>query len=349
MSTDHPFPASPLGRALDLGFELTNLCNLHCTHCIRGSHQTHIDSLDLDLIASIVDQAREMFSTIEVVFTGGEPLSSELFPKAVELLAARGVAYRFVTNGWLIPRHLPLLARYAPRLVRISLSGASRESHDVQRGRGSFRRALVGAVALMTRGIRAELSFIINRHSRAELRQAVTLVEELGIPELHFILPQPTPETAIDESDLSPDEWREATAEVLALVATTSARVVMDYGVHMPLAERRTCDAMKLRQLYVDAKGRASFCCQLSRYGTGEDPVHGDLRAESLAAIMTRASATYASFGAETLRLQTIGSWDALDDYPCLSCARRHGKTEFLAAFPAHPWAGLARSSARQS
>ncbi len=102
---------------------------------------------------------------------------------------------------------------------------------------------------------------------------------------------------------------------------------------------------MSLRQLYVDARGRASFCCQLSRYGTGDDPVHGDLRAEPLAAILERAAATYAAFQAETLRLHTIGQWDALDDFPCLSCARRHGKTGFLNAVPDHPWAALARRS----
>jgi MoaA/NifB/PqqE/SkfB family radical SAM enzyme len=332
-------------RPIDIGFELTNLCNLHCTHCIRGPHQAHIDELELDFVASIVDQARALYAPVEVVFTGGEPLAAELFPEAVSLLSSRGVRYRFVSNGWLIPRHLRTLSEHPPRLVRISLSGAHPRTHDAQRGRGSFRRALVGAAALLSRGIRAELSLVITRYNRDELEDALTLATQLGIPEMHFILPQPTLESALDGSDLGAAEWNAVTERVLALGDDPAVRVVMDYGVHMPLSERRTCDAMSLRQLYIDAKGQASFCCQLSRYGSGEDPVHGDLRRESLAAVIERAEGSYRAFGAETLRLHTIGAWDEHDDYPCLSCARRHGKTGFLAGFPAHPWAGLARQS----
>src|SRR5688500_4049726 len=124
-------------RALTIGFELSNLCNLHCTHCIRGSHQSTIEHLDLALFSRILDEARAMYDTLAVVFTGGEPLASDLFPQAVSELARRDIPYRFVTNGWLVPRHLPLLRRHPPTFVRISLSGASERTHDRQRGRGS--------------------------------------------------------------------------------------------------------------------------------------------------------------------------------------------------------------------
>lgn len=330
---------------LDLGFELTNLCNLHCTHCIRGSHQEELDHLDLPFLERVIDEARVAFEQLEVVFTGGEPLAAEIFPSAVELLARRGLPYRFVTNGWLVPRHMPTLLAHRPTLVRMSLSGASWETHDAQRGRGSFRRALVGAAVLLSRRIRTDFAFLVNRHSQGEIAEAVGLAEQLGMSVIHFTLPQPTPETAIDGSDLSPAEWHEATDRIRHLAKTSRVRVALDYGIHMPLAERNVCDAMSLRQLYIDAKGRASFCCQLSRYGRGEDPVHGDLRTEALATILERASATYAAFQAETLRLHSIGQWDEVDDFPCLSCARRHGKTGFLADFPEHPWAALARRS----
>src|SRR5688500_1168210 len=193
-------------RPLTIGFELSNLCNLHCTHCIRGSHQETIEHLDLDLFRRILDEAAELHDPIAVVFTGGEPLATELFPLAVAELGRRGVAYRFVTNGWLIPRHLPLLLEHPPTFVRISLSGASERVHDRQRGRGSFRRALLAAAVLLSRGLRTEMSMVVTRESRSELIDAVKLANDLGLAEFHFILPQPTPESAIDESDLSPAE-----------------------------------------------------------------------------------------------------------------------------------------------
>ena len=328
-------------RPLDIGFELTNLCNLHCTHCIRGSQQEKIEHLDLDVIRRVLDQASALFAPLAVVFTGGEPLASSLFPSAVAELAQRGIPYRFVTNGWLLPRHLPTLLRHPPQFVRVSLSGATAGTHDAQRGAGSFRRALLGVAVLLTRGIPAELSMLVTRESRGEINDALELASTLGVPSLHFILPQPTPETALADSDLAPAEWDAVADEVRALAATSAIPVVLDYGT-AELQPRAACRTMLGRQLYVDARGQVPFCCQLSRYGTGVEPIIGDAAREPLDVIYARAIAEYAAFDADTTRLHQIGRTDALDAYPCLSCARRHGRTGFLADFPEHPWTALA-------
>ena len=336
-------------RPLDLGFELTNLCNLHCTHCIRGSHQARIDRLGMPFVARVLDEARALFDPLSVVFTGGEPLASEIFPAAVDELRRRGLPYRFVTNGWLIPRHLPTLLAHPPAFVRISLSGARESTHDAQRGSGSFRRALLGAAALMSRGIRAELSMVITTESRGEIGEAVALATQLGVAEMHFILPPPTPESALAALDLGPAAWDDAAAEVAAHAAANrggAPLVRLDYGSRMPMPARARCNTLALRQLYVDATGRVPFCCQLSRYGTGDDPVLGDLNAEPLAAVAARAGMLYDGFVEATALRHAAGEWDRADDYPCLSCARHHGKAGFLAAFPEHPWAALAELAA---
>ena len=216
-------PGATTSRSIDIGFELSNLCNLHCTHCIRGSHQERIENLDLTLFRRILDEAGGMFESVAVVFTGGEPLASPLFPLSVAELAARGVPYRFVTNGWLVPRHLPLLRRHPPQFVRISLSGASAATHDAQRGDGSFERALLAAAVLLSRGIRTEMSMVLTRESSTEIADGVALANDLGLAEFHFILPQPTPETALANTDLSPPEWNRVTSEVLAHARTSVA------------------------------------------------------------------------------------------------------------------------------
>ena len=45
-------------------------------------------------------------------------------------------------------------------------SGGTEHTHDAQRGKGSFRRALLGAASLLSRGMRAELSLLLTRQSR---------------------------------------------------------------------------------------------------------------------------------------------------------------------------------------
>jgi MoaA/NifB/PqqE/SkfB family radical SAM enzyme len=195
---------------------------------------------------------------------------------------------------------------------------------------------------LLSRGLRTEMSMVVTRDSRTELEDAVKLANDLGLAEFHFILPQPTPETAIDDSDLSPREWDVVSGEVRALALRSRTPIGLDYGTASPLP-RETCNTMAMRQIYVDANGRVPFCCQLSRYGSGPEPILGDLTVDTLATIIARAESSYEAFGAETLRLHQIGQRDEADDYPCVSCARRNGRTGFLADFPDHPWAMLAR------
>jgi hypothetical protein len=181
---------------------------------------------------------------------------------------------------------------------------------------------------------------VVTRESRRELDDAVALANALGTPELHFILPQPTPESALDDSDLAPWEWDVVAGEVHQLALRSATTIGLDYGPAQ--SAPRACDTMAQRHVYIDARGRAPFCCQLSRYGSGEDNIIGNLTAEPLAQVFARATSVYGGFAAETSRLHQIGAVDALDAYPCLSCARRHGKTAFLTDFPEHSWAGLA-------
>ena len=329
---------------MDLGFELSNLCNLHCTHCIRGSHQSTIEHLDLALIRRALDEAVALFGSLEVVLTGGEPLAAEIFPDVVREIAQRGLPYRFVTNGWLVPRHLSLLQAHPPRFIRVSLSGATESTHDRQRGGGSFRKALLGTAALLSRGLAAELSLLLTRESRSEIGDAIALAADLRVGALHVTLMQPTPETAAAGTDLSPDEWRAIVHEVNTVARHSPVRVVLDYGGPAPMPRER-CNTLGSRQVYVDARGRVPFCCQLSRYGDGGERIIGDLNREPLAVIVARATPAYDAFHAETERLHQIGKLDALDDFPCMSCARRHDQTRFLAAFPDHPWTALAQAS----
>jgi hypothetical protein len=189
------------------------------------------------------------------------------------------------------------------------------------------------------------MSMVVTRWSRGDLREAVGIANELGLAEFHFILPQPTPETVLDDSDLSPREWNAVADEVRRLACESAIPIGLDYGTFAPYP-RPACNTMAMRQIYIDARGHVPFCCQLSRYGSGAEPLLGDLTSETLSHVLSRAAAAYADFAATSDTLYRLGRRDELDDYPCMSCARRHGRTTFLADFPAHPWAALARQPA---
>jgi MoaA/NifB/PqqE/SkfB family radical SAM enzyme len=327
-----------------LGFALTEHCNLRCPHCIRDDVTT-VRNLPEELLFRTVDDARGIFGAdLLVSMTGGEPTLHPGWDRIVAGLHARGVPYRFVTNGWHMRRLMPGLTRHPPEIVRISLSGATEEVHDAERGRGSFRRVLQAVALLTSRRIPPALSIVVDRRDRHQVREAADLAEALGCVQLHYILPQPVPGSAARDSDLPLAEWAGVRDEVWALRDEPGrrTRIVLDFGYPFPGRER-PCDTFSGKRVYVDARGRLSVCCQLSEYGENETDVVADLNT-------TPFRLAWPAYRAAVERLRVDGApagdpADPFDPYPCMRCARSRGKTAWLAEYPGTPWHGIAAAT----
>jgi MoaA/NifB/PqqE/SkfB family radical SAM enzyme len=323
---------------VDLGFALTQHCNLRCAHCIRDDVTT-VQSLPYELLRSVLGQSRLVFGPHSVSFTGGEPLLHPQFGRVVDLLATEGHPYRFVSNGWHLTRALRHLERYAPAAVRLSLSGATAEVHDAERGRGSFHRVLLGVGVLASRGIPTHMSFVIDARTRGQLRQAAELAESLGAHELHYILPQPVAASVMRDSDLPLEEWWTVRRELDALASESwsHVRIMRDYGFPADGPET-PCKTKARRHLFVDAWGRLVSCCQLSDYGFNDAEVIADLATTPFADALHR-------FDAHIDRLieATAPRSDApAERFPCMRCARANGKLAWLRDHARSPWAPVA-------
>jgi len=323
-----------------LGFALTEHCNLRCPHCIRDDVTT-VRNLPVELLFATVDAALARFAPLGVSMTGGEPTLHPEWERIVAGLHARGVPYRFVTNGWHMRRLIPGLERHPPEGVRVSLSGASEAVHDAERGRGSFRRVLLAVALLTSRRIPASLSIVIDRRDRHQVAQAAELAEALGCNRLHYILPQPVPGSAARDSDLPPGEWPAVRDEVMSLAAVPGRRthIQLDYGAPFDGPEP-ACDTFAGERIYVDARGRLSLCCQLSEYGFNEQDVVADLNQVPFADAWPRYQERLAALAYASRR--PIAPRDGFDAFPCLRCARSLGKLDWLRQYPASPWHGAA-------
>lgn len=324
-----------------LGFAITEHCNLRCPHCIRDDVTT-VRNLDPALIFRTVDQAREAVGEGNVVvsMTGGEPTIHPEWDGIIAGLHARGVPYKFVTNGWHMRRLMKGLDRHPPAAVRLSLSGGDEATHDAERGRGSFQRVLLAVALLTSRAIPTTLGLVVDRRDRHQLRLTADLAEALGCLELHFALAQPVGGSASRDSDLAPHEWYRARDEILALAAEPHrrCRVVLDYGAPFD-GEEPLCDTFRMDRIYVDARGRLSLCCQLSEYGFTETDVVADLHALDFREAWPRYRA---ALEAQRLRSAPRHDGDPLDKFPCIRCARSLGKMRWIGEYPASPWHGAA-------
>lgn len=320
-----------------LGLAVTRHCNLRCPHCIRDD-VTSPAELSADLIARVLAQAQELFGEVRVTLTGGEPLIHRDLAGIVNALRARGARWAVVTNGWHMVRAMPLFDAHPPSAVRLSLSGANANTHDAERGSGSFRRVLLAAAVLTSRRIPFSMSLLVDRASRHEVREGADLAESLGALGLYVQLAQPTVVSASRSADLTPSECREIVREVRALGGEPHRRVRigLDYGAP-PFEDEAPilCDTFAERRLYVNHRGELSLCCQLSEYGAHPSDVVADLHTVPLARAL---DAYRRELGALRSATAPEGHEDPLADFPCLRCARASGKLAWLARAERSPW-----------
>ena len=129
-------------------------CNLRCAHCFNssGPGNREMRSLSREEVKNLLDEAGEA-GVRDVVFTGGEPLLHSEMAGIAEDTLSRFPA-TILTNGTLLTDRLVGRLASAARgsrysfEFRISLDAPSEEENDRIRGKGSFQRALEGAVRL---------------------------------------------------------------------------------------------------------------------------------------------------------------------------------------------------------
>lgn len=324
-------------------FELTNICNLHCSYCLRDEdalYHTKANFFPVELLRRVVREARDSIGARMVMFTGGETTLHPQFREVIEAIGEEGLTCSFVTNGWHFERVWPAIAanRGTVTHVSFSLDGPTRETHDRWRGEGSFVR-LVRAIA---RCKAAGLPFIVKLGLRRDtlplLEQTALFAARMGAASLSFGHNLPTSGASDDELSLSPEDRVVAEQEIAVLASILKMRVTLEVG-YSNLDPEPPCSALAGVSCNVDYRGRLSLCCNLSGYrgAVGEADVVADLNREGFATAFARlqevASAQLARRREALAEAARAG--DAPDLYlgsPCLFCLGSFGKLPWRAA-----------------
>jgi len=278
------------GRTRDYGpprliVELTNICNLHCSYCLRDEdalYHTRAEYFPPELLDRIITEAKEAIGISHVMFTGGETTLHPQFKEVIETVGAHGLKCSFVTNGWHFERVWPAISdnREVVTHVAFSMDGATREAHDRWRGADSFVRL----VRAFSRCRHEELPFVIKSALRKDTLpqlEAIALFgARMGASALSFGHLLPT-SSGVDELALSADERTAAEQEIALLARVFKMRISLEVGYYN-LDPAAPCSALASRSCNIDYRGRLSLCCNLSgfRGATGENDVVADLNQE---------------------------------------------------------------------
>jgi MoaA/NifB/PqqE/SkfB family radical SAM enzyme len=317
--------------------ELTNICNLHCSYCLRDEdalYHTPANFFPVELFRRVVREARESIGARTVMFTGGETTLHPRFSEVIEAVGSEGLTCSFVTNGWHFERVWPAIAanRATVTHVSFSLDGPTRETHDRWRGEGSFVRVVRAMSRCRASGLPFILKLGLRRDTLPLLEETALFAARMGAASLSFGHNLPTSGAAEDELALSAEDRIAAEQEIAVLASILKMRVTLEVG-YSNLDPEPPCSALAGVSCNVDYRGRLSLCCNLSGYrgAVGEQDVVADLNVEGFGAAFARlqevASAQLAR-RREALA-EAVGAGVEPDIYlgsPCLFCLRSFGK-----------------------
>lgn len=124
-------------RITAIYLHMTNKCNLSCSYCYRNSSpRISIKHFGDEFIAFLKDASPLMHQHAKITFSGGEPMIHPDFFQVAEYCHQAGLKCDLLTNGMFIDEDN--VARVAANFqyVKISLDGATEETHALTRGDG---------------------------------------------------------------------------------------------------------------------------------------------------------------------------------------------------------------------
>lgn len=142
-----------LTAPVNVTWEITNRCNLKCRHCLSAELMRQCDGeLDFDQCARFIDELDRM-KVFQINFGGGEPFLRDDFLDILEYAHRKGITTCVSTNGTMLTEGLAKkLAAMELLYIQVSLDGASADTNDAIRGKGTFPRIMSGIETLVNAG-----------------------------------------------------------------------------------------------------------------------------------------------------------------------------------------------------
>jgi mycofactocin biosynthetic radical S-adenosylmethionine protein MftC len=177
-----PVYSRSLRAPVNVTWEITASCNLACTHCLSADIRRDLqDELDFDECLRFIDEL-DRLKVFQVNFGGGEPFLREDFPHILDYAHEKGITTCVSTNGTLLNEKLAARLKGMDLLyVQVSLDGASEETNDQIRGKGTFRQILNGIALLAKHEIpNFSINTVVTRLNFREIGELHALAEEYG-------------------------------------------------------------------------------------------------------------------------------------------------------------------------
>jgi MoaA/NifB/PqqE/SkfB family radical SAM enzyme len=288
--------------------------------------------LPRERVKAILENVRASWGPFVLTLTGGEPTLHPEFGGIVDDVAALGLRYKIVTNGWHFNRASEHLLRTRRRLesIAFSVDGATRQAHDAWRGKGSFDRLMRAVTAARHHGLPFQFNVVLRKDTRPQMEALAILGARLGAISVNFGALIPTSAEDHARHALTPAEEKDAEREGAELANVFKMQVRVPFVLHRPSTGAH-CFPLIGQAMNIDHLGRVTLCGNLSFFrGSSGD---GEVIQENGTAVLNHERLL--SVQQETLQARDrelsacLARGDRPDPFlasPCLYCMKRFDK-----------------------
>ena len=231
-------------RAVDIA--ITHQCNLRCRYCSHFSGPGD-SGQDLSLAEWLAFfEELKNGAVLHVTLQGGEPFHRADLEEVIKGIVRNRMRFNILSNGTLITKDKAAFLKDTGRCdgVQVSIDGFDADTHDVFRGRGTFRQAVRGVEHLQAAHLPVSVRVTIHRKNVHHLEAiARFLLEEIGLSgfSTNAAAYMGLCRQNQDLVQLTPEERSAAMQSLLALDEKYPGRISAAAG---PLAEARMWRAM---------------------------------------------------------------------------------------------------------
>lgn len=239
-------------------FELTQNCNFSCPMCYVHE-STRKEELNAKTWLSLAEEVKKS-GTLFLLLTGGEPFLREDFEEIYTGLSKMGFLISINTNGSLAEKYLPLLKKYPPFRVNVSLYAAEEESYKSFCGSDSFFRVKNSIEALQKSGISVRLNSVFTRENRGFAKEIVRFSKEkkLHLKSTSYTYPQVRLGAPCGENKARLSPFEAAECEVLSDIEKYGLAAYAEKAKLLLLEENVEDGGEEYRRVRCRA-GRSSF------------------------------------------------------------------------------------------
>ncbi|MBA3008627.1 MAG: radical SAM protein [Proteobacteria bacterium] len=197
-------------KSSNLFFHILTKCNLSCSHCYINREQHGDMTLPFDTIRDWLGLFAPKAPKTNLVLLGGEPtLHPDLYLVVRE---ARRLGFRSITidtNGYLFHNILDKITPDDLDFLSFSLDGATPDTNDKIRGKGSYDAVLSGIHRAKSKGFSCAMIYTVSDKNIHELARMPALVKGLGIDRffIQVIGMRGESSTSSDTLQVSKDIW----------------------------------------------------------------------------------------------------------------------------------------------